>query len=263
MPADSPFPTTCLESTDSTNLLARRAIESGELDGTPGHFYIAARQTGGIGRQGRAWHSPAGGLWCSLAHPVADGESPSAPEIANALGLRVGVACLTVIAEALTRSMSPVMPMLKWPNDVLIKRRKVCGTLCEALVTPASANAPRTSWFIIGVGINVNNDVRELPDDLRRAPIALRDLSDRDFDLTELASSLLRALLTAASTPGPDARTLSIARERLYGKGASINVVAPGGLHMPGMLVNLSDDGVPIIRTGEIEFVIPPGSELV
>jgi BirA family biotin operon repressor/biotin-[acetyl-CoA-carboxylase] ligase len=260
-----------LDAVDSTNLLARREIESGVLfhDGAAhARMYVAAEQTGGIGRHGRPWFSPKGGLWTTLVWPVVDGESPDSSEIAAGLGLRVGVVCMSVIAECLTRRMSRVMPQLKWPNDVLLKRRKVCGSLCEAMVTPEGfsghAKAARTTWFIVGVGINVNNDVSELPDDLRRQPIALRDCTSdhAEIDLDELLRSLRAGLVHALTTPGVDEHTLRLARERLYGAGTTINIVSNDGLVSTGTLVGLSDAGAPILRTGEIEFEVPPGTEL-
>jgi len=269
-----PVPTVRLETVDSTSLLARREIDSGALapEGRPTpRFYIAREQTGGIGRHGRSWHSPPGGLWCTLAWPVLDGATPDANQIAAGLGLRVGVVCLSIIAESLTRRMSRVMPQLKWPNDVLLKRRKVCGSLCEALVNPASIApqlgahpTPRTTWFLIGVGINVNNDPRDLPDDLRRQPIAMKDCTGDhlEIDLDELASSLRAGLLHAVTTDGLDEHTLRLARERLYGAGNTINIVAQDGLMTSGTLVGLSDSGAPILRTGEVEFEVPPGTEL-
>lgn len=271
MAAPDLIPTTRLDTVDSTNLMARREIESGVLfeGGLPAaRIYVAGEQTGGLGRFGRAWHSPRGGLWCTMAWPVPDGGWVSAAEIANGLGLRVGVVCLSVIAECLTRRMSRVMPQLKWPNDVLLRRRKVCGSLCEAMITPEGflgiTGAARTTWFIVGVGINVNNDVGELPDDLRRQPIAVRDCTadHAEIDLDELLRSLRAGLVHALTTPGVDEHTLKLARERLYGAGTTINIVAQDGLVSSGTLVGLSDAGVPILRTGEIEFEVPPGTEL-
>lgn len=266
-----PIRTVRLDSVDSTNLLARREIESGALfdrSVPTARMYVAAEQTGGVGRFGRPWFSPRGGLWCTMVWPVADGGALGAAEVADGLGLRVGVVCMSVIAECLTRRMSRVMPQLKWPNDVLLKRRKVCGSLCEAVITPGGflgiGGAPRTMWFIVGVGINVNNDVSELPEDLRRQPIALRDCTGDggEIDLEELLRSLRAGLVHALSTPGVDEHTLRLARERLYGAGTTINIVAQDGLMSSGTLVGLSDAGLPVLRTGEIEFEVPAGTEL-
>lgn len=258
------LPIVRLESVDSTNLLARREIESGELAPPVGRFYIAREQTDGLGRHGREWHSPPGGLWCSMAWPLLAGAEHHPHAILNGLGLRVGVVCLKVIGETLTRSASRFAPMLKWPNDVLINRRKVCGSLCEVVHGPGGAGGQSVLWAVVGVGINVNNDVGTLPSDLRRAPVALRDCVEgrRDVDIDELAMRLRAGLHHAVTIAGVDPETLSVARERLYGGGTGISVMAQGGLLMPGTLVGLSDAGLPIIRTGEVEFVAPPGSEL-
>ncbi len=265
-PLDSVAPLVRFDAVDSTMLEARRRIaraEPAQAGAPKACFLVAREQTGGIGRHGRPWFSPPGGLWCTLAWPVPDGASPAPNEIAAGLGLRVGVVCLKVIGEALTRHLSPLAPMLKWPNDILVRRRKVCGSLCEAVVTPARDGSPRTTWFVVGVGVNVNNPSHELPEDLRRAPISMKEVAGREIDLEDLTMNMRAGLWHAVTTPGVDPETLRVARERLYGSGQGISVVAQGGVHMPGVLVGLNDAGIPVVRTGEIEFQIPLGSELL
>jgi BirA family biotin operon repressor/biotin-[acetyl-CoA-carboxylase] ligase len=108
--------------------------------GSPaGAAVLADRQTRGRGRLGRTWHSPAGaGIW--LAFLI----RPGAPET-GLLALRVGLAVVGTL-----ESLGAV-PRLKWPNDVLLDDRKVCGVLCEARW---ERGAPR--WVAAGIGINVH-----------------------------------------------------------------------------------------------------------
>ena len=86
-----------LDTIDSTNRYARAEVESGRLSADGATVFVAARQTGGVGRFGRAWASPLGGLWYTLAWPVVG-------DVLDGLGLRVGVACVEfvrgLVAEA-------------------------------------------------------------------------------------------------------------------------------------------------------------------
>jgi BirA family biotin operon repressor/biotin-[acetyl-CoA-carboxylase] ligase len=111
--------------------------------GAPGSTTVLAdRQTRGRGRQGRIWQSPAGrGIWLAyLLRPIGDG--------AGLLALRAGLA----VARALEGLGFPAR--VKWPNDVLVDGRKVCGILCE---TRWRGGVPL--WSAVGIGINVHGPV--------------------------------------------------------------------------------------------------------
>jgi BirA family biotin operon repressor/biotin-[acetyl-CoA-carboxylase] ligase len=127
-------------------------------EGAPaGTVVVADEQVSGRGRQGRRWHSPAGkGVWLGFLLRPARAADP------GVLSLRVGLA----VAEALERCGTPVA--LKWPNDVLLRERKVAGILCEA-----RWSADRLAWVAVGVGINVHGP---LPDELARTAIALDEV---------------------------------------------------------------------------------------
>ena len=123
---------------DSTNKVARELSEAGEA------VVMAERQTAGRGRLGRQWMSERGGLYFSMAL------SPGLPvsEVPK-LTLTAGVA----VAEALSFANAK----LKWPNDVLIDGKKVCGILSEVVGEDLSVRV------VVGIGINVSNPV---PDDV-------------------------------------------------------------------------------------------------
>ena len=113
------------EHVSSTQEIARELALSGKGDGG---VIIAEVQEQGRGRHGRAWLSPRGGLYASII---------MRPD--SLLPLRVGVA----IARAL-RDIN-IAAMLKWPNDVLVRERKIAGILIEAV----------EQWAIVGVGVNI------------------------------------------------------------------------------------------------------------
>ncbi len=127
--------------TDSTNNAAKRGCDY--PDGT---LFIAEHQTLGKGRMGRSWVSPPGeGIWMSLLL------KPSIPPSkAAAVTLAAGLSAIDAIGDDAS---------IKWPNDVLINSKKVCGILTEM-----SAETDMVHYLIVGVGINVNN--RSFPDDL-------------------------------------------------------------------------------------------------
>ncbi|MBK5233502.1 MAG: biotin--[acetyl-CoA-carboxylase] ligase [Thermoleophilia bacterium] len=128
----------------STNTEARRLAEAGAGSGA---LVTSEGQTGGRGRQGRPWLSPAG----ALAYSVVLRRSVEVP---STLPLQVGV----TVCEAI-ESLGVERAQIKWPNDVWIEGRKVAGILVEA--------SPQDGWAVIGIGLNVAVPQEEFPDDVR------------------------------------------------------------------------------------------------
>ena len=133
----------------STMEVAREEAKRGAAEGT---IVVADEQTAGRGRLQRAWLSPRGNIALSVI---------LRPEIKH-------LPSLTMLASlVVTRSIAAVTalkPRLKWPNDVLINGKKVCGILIES-----SVRADRVDYAIIGIGINVNLRLEDYPEIL---PIA-------------------------------------------------------------------------------------------
>jgi BirA family biotin operon repressor/biotin-[acetyl-CoA-carboxylase] ligase len=116
---------------------------------------LADRQTGGRGRSGRAWASPAGGLYVSvLLRPLF--------EAVGLLPLAAGVAVTEASAE------HGVVCELKWPNDVLARGRKLGGILAEA-----SSATGGVEWVVVGVGVNVDVALDALPAELRETATSM------------------------------------------------------------------------------------------
>src|SRR5688572_27678266 len=133
---------TWLESTSSTNDIASRLAQAGAEEGTT---VVAERQTAGRGRHGRVWFSPTGaGLYVSvIVRPARDESNDERP--AALLTLASGVA----IAEAV-RAVTGLPAEIKWPNDVLIGKRKLAGILAEAAV-----QAGTLQFVVVGFGVNL------------------------------------------------------------------------------------------------------------
>lgn len=114
--------------------------------GAPDGAWLAAReQSGGRGSRGRAWTSPAGGLWLSVLRRATGPASGI-----ELVSLRAGLAVRAALARALPH-LPPIQ--LKWPNDLLVEDRKVGGILVEA-----RWQGDRLLWVAIGLGVNVRND---------------------------------------------------------------------------------------------------------
>lgn len=124
----------------STNEDAKRLA----LAGAPEFTLIwALEQKQGRGRRGRSWSSPRGNLYLSLV---------LRPEVAAGEAAQIGFVAAVALAETLRPLLPPGAEIaLKWPNDVLIGRRKVSGILPEAV----SGEAGRVEALILGIGVNV------------------------------------------------------------------------------------------------------------
>ena len=157
-----------LRQTESTNLVARELAARGAPHGT---LVTADEQTAGRGRQGRAWSAPRGtSLLCSWVIR----SDPPAP----LLSLAAGVAVAELAGER---------ALVKWPNDVLIDRRKVSGILVEG--------RPQEHWAVLGIGINVALRLDDLPEELRdRAATLGLTPADLEPTLARLRDGLERWL---------------------------------------------------------------------
>ncbi|MCI9361350.1 MAG: biotin--[acetyl-CoA-carboxylase] ligase [Hungatella sp.] len=142
------------EETDSTNTEARRQAEKGALDGT---LVVAECQTAGKGRRGRHWTSPAGtGIWMSLVlKPKLE------PSCAPMLTLLAGLAVSVGIED-----YCGLKPQIKWPNDLTLEGKKICGILTEM-----SADMEMIQYVVVGIGINVN--IEEFPEEIARTATSL------------------------------------------------------------------------------------------
>jgi BirA family transcriptional regulator, biotin operon repressor / biotin---[acetyl-CoA-carboxylase] ligase len=138
-----------LDRVGSTNDEARRMAEAGAQ---PGLVVLAAQQTSGRGRHGRAWASPAGNLYASVLLRV-EGPLAASAQLSFVAGL--------ALADALLRhAPAGIEPRLKWPNDVLIGRAKVAGILLESV---GKANGADAASVIVGTGVNVVSSPRATP----------------------------------------------------------------------------------------------------
>jgi BirA family biotin operon repressor/biotin-[acetyl-CoA-carboxylase] ligase len=159
---------------DSTQALARELAEAGTPEGTT---VIATEQMAGRGRLGNTFHSPPGGLYLSVV---------LRPRLGPASAPLIGLAASLGIAEAI-RQVTGLVPSLKWPNDVLIGRRKVAGVLVDM-----AADSGAIHWALLGVGVNVNTS--QFPLDLRATATSIDIELGHAADLHALLAALLGSL---------------------------------------------------------------------
>lgn len=159
-----------LPETTSTQDIAHTLAREGAPEGT---VVLAEVQTRGRGRRGRCWYSPRGGLWFTLIL------RPSVPPQYLTL---LTIATAVAVAEAV-HDLTGLVPELKWPNDVLVEERKVCGILTEAALELDTLH-----YVLLGVGINVNN---ELLPDLRSQATSLHEVLGHHVPRTALLTLVL------------------------------------------------------------------------
>ncbi|MHC1592909.1 MAG: biotin--[acetyl-CoA-carboxylase] ligase [Methermicoccaceae archaeon] len=159
--------------TNSTNSVARQiASQFADTDGT---VVVAECQTGGKGRIHRPWVSPLGGLWFSII--LKPKVSPSET---------VQLTYVTGLSVAKTLKTYGLDARIKWPNDVLIGNKKVCGILNEMSATPDGVN-----YVIIGIGINVNVDTKKMPRELREKATSVQSELGEPVDRVSLLQQVL------------------------------------------------------------------------
>ena len=158
----------------STNTAAMAAAAK---DAPEGSVFLAEEQTAGRGRGANSWQSPRStGIYCSVVL------RPSLPPSdVLTLSLAAGLA----VQAAIRRIDSRVSADLKWPNDVLIDGKKVCGILTEM-----NAEATRVRYIVVGIGINVNQ--ASFPKDLPAT--SLRLVTGSEWSRVELVAALLKSL---------------------------------------------------------------------
>ncbi|MCK5300354.1 MAG: biotin--[acetyl-CoA-carboxylase] ligase [Thermoplasmatales archaeon] len=126
-------------SLESTNLFAKELIKKNAEEGT---IVVSDIQTKGRGRKDRSWFSPEGGLWFSVI---------LYPNIPTQYAMLITMATSISIVQAI-KELTGLSAVIKWPNDLLLEGKKICGILTEL-----DAELDRINYSVVGVGINVNN----------------------------------------------------------------------------------------------------------
>ncbi len=206
----------------------------------------AERQTAGRGRRGRAFDSRSGlGLWFSVLL-----EPPVDPATAPRAALVAGLAVADAIAD-----LPGASPRLKWPNDVRLGGRKVCGILVEA------RTVGRRIFLVAGIGINVHHRDEDFPPELVGTAGSLGSVLGRTIARAPLLASILDRLesrFEADAGGRLDLPAAFEARDDLAGR--EVEVVEPGRVRRGvaagiapdgGLRLRVPGEGIVIVRSGE------------
>lgn len=224
-----------METVDSTNLEVKRLAAKDAPEFT---VVTAKEQTAGKGRMGRIWlSSDNGGLYTSiLLRPSMIPQSVLPLSLLTALAVRD---CL--------REFLPEKVGLKWPNDVLYNKQKVCGILCESLLEDAHVRQ-----LTVGIGINVNQ--ADFPDELQDKAVSIRQIVQHRIDPNYICSRLLyhfSAYYQRFITANYKFDTfLNDYRASCLTIGQAVSVNYPGA-EQRAEAVNINRDGMLLLKTIE------------
>lgn len=234
------------ETIGSTNDVAAGLAADAGAEGT---VVIADAQTAGRGRRGRVWFSPpASGLYVSVV--LSPARARTAADRATALlTISAGVA----LAEAVERSTG-LPPSIKWPNDLLVGRRKLAGILAEGVLSPSGAGLQSV---VLGYGINVMSAA--YPPELSPIVTSLDSELGRGIDRAALCVESLVALASryADLIEGRYDAILDAWRARAFGaRGATVEWDTPAG-PKSGVTEGIDAMGALLVRTGgQVERIV-------
>lgn len=166
-----------VDSTGSTNTDAKRYAEAGDPHGTT---VVADMQTAGKGRRGRKWQSPSGinTYFTILLKPS------FAPDKASMLTLVMALS----VAEAI-EEITNLKADIKWPNDIVVNKKKVVGMLTEMSTTP---EMDEIQYVVVGVGVNVNiGSAGEFPEEIRQTATSLKIETGQQINRAVLVEHML------------------------------------------------------------------------
>ncbi len=243
-------PTIYLDSVPSTNLFAAQLAKDGTPDGT---VVIANSQTNGLGRLGREFYSPPDvGIYLSYVKEIPPGTEN--------LGLLASIVALAV-CYAITDCCG-IPPKIKWPNDVIINGKKVCGVLTKLITNPSSN---KMTHAVIGIGVNVNQREGDFPEEILYKAGSIRAAYGKRVQraplCAEIINNLDRLLLEENALGAPAAEYVKTIRSMSCTIGQKITITSNTGkepakaldIAPDGGLVVQTTAGIKVIRSGEIE----------
>lgn len=161
----------------STNIIAKEKALHRAEGIEEGTLIIAERQSAGKGRLGREWFSPAGGIWLSII---------LYPQLSPSYISRITLMTAVAVVKAI-KVCTQIESQIKWPNDILINEKKVCGILTEM-----SAELDIINWVVVGIGLNANIDLRDFPEDIREKTTSLKETSGEEVSRVKLVQVFLQ-----------------------------------------------------------------------
>lgn len=218
------------EEIDSTNTEAKRECAKNVIEGM---VVTAEAQTKGKGRLGRQWESPKStGIWMSVV---------LTPDISPVLAPKTTIIGAAAVYSAL-KDMG-INAGIKWPNDIVVEGKKVCGILTEM-----NAEIERINYIILGIGINVNMD--EFPGELKEKATSLKVQLSEEVSRKELTAKVLNYLeyyYDLFKSTGSIKEVINICRKGSVLLGKEVRVIN-GGKETICTAVDIDEDGELIVK---------------
>ncbi|WP_295609222.1 biotin--[acetyl-CoA-carboxylase] ligase [uncultured Methanobrevibacter sp.] len=216
----------------STNTVAKFLSMHNVANGT---VVISEKQTKAKGRSGKSWESPLGGVWLSIIlKPNVD--QSKFPMITLATGVAVAKTLEKIGVEE---------PEIKWPNDIIINDKKVCGILTEAI-----AKFNTVENVIIGVGIDANLDVSQFPEELQAGTTTLKEELKREGNENLLIKIFLEEFEKISELFNHEGYEVILKewRKRSYSIGKIVEVREPFNTYYDGYVVGINKEGALIVE---------------
>lgn len=226
----------------STNTVAKFFAEDEDSNGL---VIVSEKQTNAKGRSGKPWESPLGGVWLSIILTPSITQN-KIPIITLSTGLAV---------EKTFERLGIENAEIKWPNDVLINGKKVCGILTEAI-----AKFNTIERVIVGVGIDVNLNVEDLPEDLQDGTDSLKSIVGKEFDENEVIKIFLEEFekIYKVILDEDYEKVLKEWRKYSYSIGKNVEIRPPFSKSYDAYVVGIDSEGILIVEKtdGTLEKVI-------
>lgn len=227
---------------DSTNTQAKHLAVQGAPQGT---VLIADHQTGGRGRRGRSFHSPAGtGIYMSVVL-----RPGCTPEHIMHLTCAAAVAMCDAVENA-----CGIRPGIKWTNDLVCGKRKIAGILTEL----GFDSAGHVDYAIVGVGINCTQTETDFPEDIRSIAGSLHTVTGKSIDRAKVAAAMIECFGHMSDHLLTDRQEILVQYRRdCVTIGKEISVVKADGSVRHGTAMDIDSEGALIVRfpDGSIETV--------
>lgn len=228
--------------TDSTNTQAKSL---GERDAPNGTLVVAGKQESGRGRRGRSFESPAGtGIFMTLLlRPEIEPQNASMLTLVSALAVAKGI-----------EHMVDLPVQIKWPNDIVINGKKVCGILTEM-----SAQMDYVNYIVIGIGINVSNE--EFPEEIKDVATSIYLESGKHVNRAMLIEKIWEEFEDYYELYEKTQDLSSLVKEYdsyLVNRGQKVRVLDPKEPY-EGKAMGITDRGELIVDTWEARRLVSAG----
>lgn len=222
----------------STNTIAKFLSMQNNENGT---VIISEKQTKGKGRTGKDWESPLGGIWLSIIMKP-NVEQSRFPLITLATGVAVAKTLEKIGIEN---------PEIKWPNDILINGKKVCGILTESV-----AKSNKIENVVIGVGIDANIETAQFPNELKEITTTLKEELGKECDENLIIKIFLEEFEEICELFNHESyeQILNNWRKRSYTIGKIVEVKKPFNPSFDAYVVGINEEGALIVEKNDGTF---------